>query len=438
MDLRNFKFDPRLDGVDQNGNLIRGKKNKKKHLRENPIEKRRREEELMEDDNESGIMRFSLSGIYYDNSEKSNRNKTHDDKDGNKSYRLLPNDSDDDENTSDTGGKNKKQNNNHQQSSLKEEIDDAIYTLSEFVSTYSNNRINTPIAKSIVANGFAKVANIMSHYSDNKWDKVMPEMNKVIILMSSENFSRILKIVFSEGIMVTTNTTKEDVMRLFNLVLDYNIDKMSNDVICNYVEIVTEYVADIDIKLMTDTYGMDEDTALNFVISIPICVTGVKSDIDIKQYSRRFIDEVLRESDSTIAYMNATCQKKLFYNIFNDKKDLGAIKAVGQCLTSSEIIIPEELGEDGVKSAPDAKKIALLNEYRIALYEILDEYDIPTIQKVLKFIVKELKRRDEAGIDVPIEFNLNAALEYENIRKAILDYTRHNSDARHYLDKDNG
>ena len=198
-------------------------------------------------------------------------------------------------------------------------------------------------------------------------------------------------------------------MRLFNLALDYNIDKMSNDVILTYVDIVSTLVADIDIKLMMETYGMDEDTAINFVISIPISVTGVKNDADIKQYARRFIDEVLRESDSTIHYMNADCQKKLFYNIFNDKKDLGAMKAVGQCMTSSEIIIHEEMNNDNT-SGPDPKKVELVKQYITALYEIMDEHDIPTIQMVLKFIVKELKKCDDEGNDVPIVFDVRTAL----------------------------
>ena len=422
MDLRNFKFDSRLNGVDQNGNVIRGKKKKKKRSRFNPAEERRREELL---DNDEGIMRFSLNGIYYERDDSQ-----YDDEEDDVVEKVTkPNDNHNhkDKNRDNNSNKNKPNNNIN--------IENAIEELTQFVTTYSNNKINTPIVRSIVANGFASVANIMSHYNDDSWKKALPAMNKVIVLMSSESFSRILKIVLSEGIMVTTNTTKEDVMRLFNLVLDYNIDKMSNDVICNYVDIITTLVADIDIKLLMETYGMDEDTALNFVVSIPVSVTGVKSDADIKQYARRFIDEVLRESESTITYMNSDCQKKLFYNIFNDKRDLGAMKAVGQCMTASEIVLPEEMdGETSI--GVDPKKEELVKQYLKALYEIMDEHDIPTIQMVLKFIVKELKKRDNDDIDTPIVFDLETALEYDNIRKAILDLTRNNEDAKFYLDEE--
>ena len=231
MDLRNFKFDSRLNGIDQNGNPIRGKKKKKKYLRQNPADERRREEAAERD----SIMRFSLNGIYFekiDNDEDVEETEVVENTDNNNRDKKNRRDND-----------NTNHNNNNGKS-----IDDAIEELEQFVTTYSSNKINTPVAKTIVANGFASVANIMAHYTDDSWKKALPQMNKVIILMSSENFSRILKIVLSEGSMVTTKTTKEDVMRLFNVVLDHNIDRMSDDVVTTYVEIVSTLIADIDIK----------------------------------------------------------------------------------------------------------------------------------------------------------------------------------------------
>ena len=425
MDLRNFKFDTRLNGIDQNGNPIRGKKKKKKYLRQNPADERRREEAAERD----SVMRFSLNGVYYESTAADDDDTTEVVEET-----THTNDGESRRNDNSRDKKNRRENDNARNNG--KTIDECIEELAQFVTTYSSNKINTPVAKTIVANGFASVANIMAHYTDDSWKKALPEMNKVIILMSSENFSRILKIVLSEGSMVTTKTSKEDIMRLFNVVLDHNIDRMSDDVITTYVEIVSTLIADIDIKLLMETYGMDEDTALNFVISIPVSVTGVKNDSDIKQYARRFIDEVLRESESTITYMDAECQKKLFYNIFNDKRDIGAMKAVGQCMTSSEIIIQEEYNEDTKETVVDPKKVELVNQYIEALYQIMDDHDIPTIQMVLKFIVKELKKRDEEDNDVPIVFDVRRALEYSNIRKAILDLTETNEDARTYLDED--
>ena len=112
------------------------------------------------------------------------------------------------------------------------------------------------------------------------------------------------------------------------------------------------------------------------------------------------------------------------------------MKAVGQCMTSSEIIINPEVDDNGTVGEVDPKKVELVEQYIEALYQIMDDHDIPTIQMVLKFIVKELKKRDENDIDVPIVFDVRRALEYSNIRKAILDLTRHHNDARHYLDED--
>ena len=425
MNLNNFKFDSRLNGIDQNGNPIRGKK-KKKRIRVNPAEERRREEAAEQAELDT-VMRFSLNGVYYETAESPVSDRDDDDEEDDVQETTVQ------ESHNRKDKKRDRDNNKRDDGST---IDNAIEELNQFVTSYSNNKINTPVAKTIVANGFASVANIMSHYNDDSWKRAINAMNNIIILMSSENFSRMLKIVIAEGSMVTTKTTKEDIMRLFNLALDYNIDKMSNDVIFNYVEIVSTMIADIDIKLMMETYGMDEDTALNFVISIPICVTGVKNDSDIKQYARRFIDEVLRESESTITYMDAECQKKLFYNIFNDKRDLGAMKAVGQCMTSSEIIIPEEVDDNGNVIGADPKKVELVKQYITALYDIMDDHDIPTIQMVLKFIVKELKKRDDEDNDVPIVFDVKTALEYDNIRKAILDLTQRNEDARFYLDEE--
>ena len=420
MNLRNFKFDSRLDGIDEHGNPIRGghgkkKKNKvrKSLMRNNPAEMRRREEECS-DREDGGTMRFSLNGIYYEPTVKEAEFSE-----------IVDNDGRENRHKNDRSAVHDR----HEEKSPGGTIDKAIADLTEFVTTYNNKKIDTPVAKSIIATGFANVANIMSHYNDDNWKKALPAMTNVIILMSSENFSRTLKIVLSEGSLVTMQNTKEDIMRLFNLALDYNIDIMSDDVLSTYVDIITNLVADIDIKMMTEKYGMDEDTALNFIVSIPICVTGVKNDVDIRQYARRFIEEVIRESDETIKYMDHKCQKTLFYDIFRDKKGLGVIKAVGQCMTSSEITIPVKEG-----SVPDPAKVALVDEYIMALYEIMDEHDIPTIQIALKFIVKELKRRDEAGDRTPIVFNVSTALEYSNIRKAIIDLVNRNRDAAQYLD----
>ena len=181
-----------------------------------------------------------------------------------------------------------------------------------------------------------------------------------------------------------------------------------------YIDIIVDIVADIDIKLMVDTYGISEDTALDFVVTIPVSVSGIKNDSDIKQFARKFIDVILTDSDDCMKNMDTVLQKKVFKDFFNDPNN-GTMKAVGQCMTSSKIILPESDGQ------VDQNKETLLNCYDDMLYEIMDENDMPAIKMVLRFIIKELKYRDTHNIDVPIIFNIDKAMTYTNIRKAIND-----------------
>jgi hypothetical protein len=191
-----------------------------------------------------------------------------------------------------------------------------------------------------------------------------------------------------------------------------------------YIDIIADIVADLDIKIMQDTYGMSEDVALDFVVTIPVSIIGVKNDADIKAYARKFINVILTDYEETSKYMNAEMQKRVFYDFFNDKKDTGAIKAVGQCLTANRNILAKD-AEGNV----DEVQAALFDQYKQMLYSIMEEHDIPTIKVPLKFIVKEMKYRAERQIDAPILFDINDVLDgdYPNIQKAVLDLVENDS-----------
>lgn len=396
MNFNSFNFDTRLAGIDQNGNVIRNKK-KKKRMSPNDIRASR-------ESNEEYLprMKFSLGGLEY---------LDDDDDNGYSNQDIKVNDNRGDNNHRNNDHAQDKRNNNEPR---KSDVQVCTEMLTEFVNTYAANKMNSVVAKNIISEKFSEVARWMAQYNNDKYNDAINSMNRVIILMSTENFSKMLMTVLKEGTLVETNTCKADILRLFNLILDVNSEKITEDVMSTYIDIIVDIVADIDIKLMVDTYGISEDTALDFVVTIPVSVSGIKNDSDIKQFARKFIDVILTDSDDCMKNMDTVLQKKVFKDFFNDPNN-GTMKAVGQCMTSSKIILPESDGQ------VDQNKETLLNCYDDMLYEIMDENDMPAIKMVLRFIIKELKYRDTHNIDVPIIFNIDKAMTYTNIRKAIND-----------------
>ena len=422
-DRNNFRFDPRLSGIDQNGNPIRGKKKKKKRTTSLDELKRRYAEENYDEEVE---YKFSLNGLIPVYPEKTHHVTKDEDVEETQTFadKRRGNDRRND--------KHDKNNNKHQQQKPTN-VDDAIEKLEDFVDMYSSNKMNTGLVKELISAGFAEIANIMTNYENPKYEKAVPAMNKMIILMSTDNFSKMFHVVLKEGTLIHKENTRDDMMRLFNLVLDAHSDKLSSDVMSTYVDIIADIIADLDIKIMMDTYGMSEDVALDFIVTIPVSVIGVKSDSDIKAYARKFINVVLTDYEETSRYMNAEMQKKVFYSFFNDKRDTGAIKAAGQCLSANQI----NLATDNGGNANELQSV-LLDHYKQMLYDVLEEHDIPTIKIPLKFIVKEMRYRAERNIDTPIVFNVNDVLDgdYPNIQKAIVDLCEHDSLAAEMLSID--
>lgn len=410
LNAKNLKFDTRLDGIDQNGNPIRGR-DKKKHRNRNALEELRRRNNHEEQEEEVEY-RFSLSGLIPVTSEKRVRHE------------------ETEEEVSDKKSRNKDERNNQKQNSS---VDDAVQVqvIEDFVDAYASNKMNTAVAKEIISQNFAEVANVMTNYSNPKYEKAVPTMNKIIVLMSTDNFSKMLFTVLKEGTLIQKNTTRDDMMRLFNLVLETFSEKFSTDVMSTYIDIITDIVCDLDIKMMKEEYGMSDDVALDFVVTIPVSVIGVRNDADIKEYARKFINVILTDYEETSRYMDNDMQKKIFYDFFNDKKDMGAIKAAGQCLTASKITLaPDENGQ-----VNEVQKV-LLEHYKDMLYRVLDEHDIPTIKIPLKFIVKELRYRKERNIDAPIMFDINEVVngDYPNLKKAIVDLVENDASAAEVFD----
>ena len=408
LNAKNLKFDTRLDGIDQNGNPIRGR-DKKKHRNRNALEELRRRNNHEEQEEEVEY-RFSLSGLIPVTSEKR--------------VRLEETE----EEVSDKKSRNKDERNNQKQNSS---VDDAVQVIEDFVDAYASNKMNTAVAKEIISQNFAEVANVMTNYINPKYEKAVPTMNKIIVLMSTDNFSKMLFTVLKEGTLIQKNTTRDDMMRLFNLVLETFSEKFSTDVMSTYIDIITDIVCDLDIKMTKEEYGMSDDVALDFVVTIPVSVIGVRNDADIKEYARKFINVILTDYEETSRYMDNDMQKKIFYDFFNDKKDMGAIKAAGQCLTASKITLaPDENGQ-----VNEVQKV-LLEHYKDMLYRVLDEHDIPTIKIPLKFIVKELRYRKERNIDAPIMFDINEVVngDYPNLKKAIVDLVENDASAAEVFD----
>ena len=298
------------------------------------------------------------------------------------------------------------------------ELDIAI--LDDFITAFDANKKNASALFGLISKEFAPVANIIANkYYSPKYEPAIESMNKIIMGMTTKVFATALLTVVKDNMIDNFDDVKTDIASIITVALDSSSSKMRDDTISIYVEIVSEHIWALEIKDMMTTIGVDEDTAIDIVVAIP--TFGKKmTELQLKNAAPRFWAIITDHAESMINTMNAENQKKLFYYVFPDL-DRQALKVVGKCM-SYELI-----------DQPDERNAALYTEYQRALYEMLDDNDIADIKYTLKFLVGEMARNEELHRDAPIVFNTNTALNYDNIRKAIVDIVATDDTAKKFL-----
>ena len=298
------------------------------------------------------------------------------------------------------------------------ELDVAL--LDDFTKSFADNKTNATGLYSLLSKEFPTVAGIISSkYYNPKYEAHIESMNKVITIMTTKLFATALLTVVKDKMIDDFDEVKSDIASVITVALDSSSNKMRDDTISLYVEIVSEHIWELEIKDMMSTIGVDEDAAIDIVLAIPTFKKKM-TELQLKNAAPRFLAILVDHAETMIDTMDADNQKKLFYYIFPDI-DRQALKVIGKCL-SYELI-----------NQTDERVAALYNQYQRALYEMLDDNDISDIKYTLKFLVSEMARNEELHRDAPIVFDPNTAINYDNIRKAIVDLVSSDESAKKYL-----
>lgn len=290
--------------------------------------------------------------------------------------------------------------------------------LDDFISSYNKNRMNSQVVNDLILDNFVDVCDIMTHYFDNKYSKIVESMNNVLKVMETKVFATRLSALIKQQENFS-DEFRSNLAELISLTLESRHSVMADDTKIMYAEIMKEHLFSFDIADMMERFRLSEEAALDLVIGLPLFGKTI-NDATIARYAEKYVELLINHADTMIDYMTAEAQKELFYYIFKDANGI-ALKAVGRCLSHELIAFDND------------KMSALYTEFIKMLYLILDEHDISEIRFVLKFIVKVMSERVEAGKELPIVYSTETASACENIKKAIVNYAETSEAAKRFL-----
>lgn len=293
------------------------------------------------------------------------------------------------------------------------EINQSI--LDDFCQDFQDNKRDTQALYGLLYDDLITLCGILIHYYDPKYNDVTESMNNVISLMTTRTFTVAMLSIIKELSDTELSETKRDIAATLSIVLDTSKSKMHEDTVSNYVEIFSDYLFPIEIKDMQERFNITEDAALDFTIGIPLFGTNM-SDNQMMRCVSNYIELIFVHADTMIKVADRDMQKKLFYYIFPDNNNL-TMKAVGQCFIKEYIEFDDEI------------KSELYKSYGLMLYDIMDEHDISDITMTLKFIVRQLMRKQDRNDTTDVIFDVDDAGNFANIAKALGNLVEDSDDA---------
>lgn len=298
-------------------------------------------------------------------------------------------------------------------------IDEYKDTLDNFVSGYKSNKTNPTFISELLNLNLIKIADIMSKYYNKDMEPIAESMNNVITLLTTKSFAiSVNSYIKNNENIPDWDIVKKNIAALLSLGLETSHNKMMSETKSIYVDIIST-IYDFEIKELTLKYHLTEDAALDLFVGIPHF--GEKlTDAQIRGCYDTFLTMLINHGKCAIEYLNAENQKDLFYYFFRDE-DRIATKAAGQCL-----------GDERIEFEEDADQ-TLYEQYVKMLYEVVNEHDLDEIRMVIRYIVKSRIKMVESKSETVTVFDVNEALQYENIKTAMLDYIDHNENAKEIL-----
>lgn len=299
-------------------------------------------------------------------------------------------------------------------------IDQAV--IDDFVEAYIKNKADIEVCQDLLKSQFVEVASILTNYYNNDYKNIVESMNNVIKLMTTKTFVlNLLGVVKKkDDLFLNWNEDRVPIAEAISLALETSHSKMIDETKSMYIEIISEHIYDFEIKEISKKFKLTEDAAIDLVIGVPR-FGRTMTDSQISHSYDNYLNMLINHGGCAIDYLNAEHQKELFYYLFIDENRV-AVKAASYCLASPLLQFENEADE------------ALYEEYLKMLYEVINEHDLEDIRVMLRHMVKTRAKIVEEKRDDAIVFDTEKAIEYDNIRKALVDYIEHSNAAKKFLD----
>lgn len=291
--------------------------------------------------------------------------------------------------------------------------------LSGFVNSVQKNIDKPSEIKSIIEESFDDVAAAMKYYYDTRMEDCIPFANKVLDIMSTNQFANILLSVLKQNSFDDWDVMWKDVALLISILLETSTAKMKEGTVQIYVSdiLASSGMWKTEIDQMVNTIGITEELATDLVIGLPVKAEDM-TDLLMRSTYRAFLEAIIEHAEDNIEILDSQTQRKLFDFFFNENGKSGklASKIIGRYLADEDLD-----GLQGVESL-------IYGEFKQMLLKKLDSYDVQNIVFVIKYIVDQRKHGNKNMI-----FNVEKASEYDTIRKAIVQVVSNDESAKEYL-----
>lgn len=294
--------------------------------------------------------------------------------------------------------------------------------LSAFTSAFEKNVDKPAELKSLIEDSFEDVVAAMRFYYDPRFEDALPEMNRLLDIMSTNHFASILLGILKQDPFDNWVEMWKDVALTISILLETSSKKMKDGTIQIYVSdiLASSGMWKAEITQMVEEIGITDELAIDLVIGLPV-KPGDMNDLMMRSTYQTFLACILEHADENIEVLDRNAQRKLFDFFFDDKPGNGgklALKVIGRYLSDG---VPEE--------ELSAAASLIYAEFKAMLYEKLETYDVNNIAFALRFIVDQRKRNETAETI----FNAEDAAKYDTIRKAIMQVISKDETAKEYL-----
>ena len=293
--------------------------------------------------------------------------------------------------------------------------------LSNFTSEFDKTIEKPAECRELIESSFGDVAAAMRYYYDPKFEDALPDMNRVLDIMTTNHFASIFYNVLKQNVFDDWDDMWKDVALTISILLETSSSKMKEGTVQIYVSdiLASSGMWKTEIKQMVEEIGITEDLATDLIIGLPVKPEDM-NDLMMRSTYQAFLMAILEHADENIEILDRAAQRKLFDFFFDDGKGSKlACKVIGRYLSDE---VPE-------KELSGAEAL-IFGEFKAMLLEKLETYDVNNISFVLRFIVDQKKRKDNKAESL---FSAEEAAKYDTIRKAIMQVISKDESAKAYL-----